>query len=191
MSAAQSRRRGAQPEHDSRADRMRALPSQNEQTATIPRIATRECQPCRATTSVACWRAENPLKWACASGVTHASGDDRERRSRTTWAWTSSRPSASVIDLKRQSCAMGMRDGAAIKNRHTRKKCGHQRTTGCALAALPPINGKDIVADTGAEKGTISHDAKRRPLQARVSRPKFVYRWAITSVRFSSTNRYC
>ena len=42
--------------------------------------------------------------------------------------------------------------------------------TGCALAAPPPIDGKDIVAETGAEKRTISHDAKRRPLQARVGR---------------------
>ena len=44
------------------------------------------------------------------------------------------------------------------------------RPTGCALAAPPPIGGHHIVADTGAEKGTISLDAKRRPLQARVGR---------------------
>ena len=43
-----------------------------------------------------------------------------------------------------------------------------QGPTACALAAPPPINGKDIVADTDAEKGMISLDAKRRPLQARV-----------------------
>jgi hypothetical protein len=42
--------------------------------------------------------------------------------------------------------------------------------TGCALAAPPPIDGYHIVADTSAEKGTISLDAKRRPLQARVGR---------------------
>ena len=42
------------------------------------------------------------------------------------------------------------------------------RPTGCALAAPPPINGKHIVAETGAEKRPISLDAKRRPLQARV-----------------------
>ncbi len=42
--------------------------------------------------------------------------------------------------------------------------------TGCALAAPPPIDGNHIVADTDAEKGTISLDAKRRPLQARVGR---------------------
>ena len=42
--------------------------------------------------------------------------------------------------------------------------------TGGALAAPPPIDGCTIVADTGAEKGTISLDAKRRPLQARVGR---------------------
>ena len=40
--------------------------------------------------------------------------------------------------------------------------------TGCALAAPPRIDGNDIVADTGAEKRTISLDAQRRPLQARV-----------------------
>jgi hypothetical protein len=40
--------------------------------------------------------------------------------------------------------------------------------TVCALAAPPPIDGNDIVAETSAEKRTISLDAKRRPLQARV-----------------------
>ena len=44
--------------------------------------------------------------------------------------------------------------------------------TGCALAAPPPIDGNHIVADTDAEKGTISLDAKRRPLQARVGRAR-------------------
>ena len=44
------------------------------------------------------------------------------------------------------------------------------RPTGCALAAPPPIDGNNIVADTGAEKRPISLDAKRRPLQARVGR---------------------
>ena len=43
-----------------------------------------------------------------------------------------------------------------------------RRLTGCALAAPPLINGNIIVADTDAEKRTISLDAKRRPLQARV-----------------------
>ena len=43
------------------------------------------------------------------------------------------------------------------------------RPTGCALAAPPLIDRNHIVADTGAEKGTIWLDAKRRPLQARVS----------------------
>ncbi len=42
------------------------------------------------------------------------------------------------------------------------------RPTGCALAAPPLIDGSHIVADIGAEKGTISLDAKWRPLQARV-----------------------
>ncbi len=42
--------------------------------------------------------------------------------------------------------------------------------TGCALAAPPPIDGKDTVAETGAEKRPILLDAKRRPLQARVGR---------------------
>ena len=44
--------------------------------------------------------------------------------------------------------------------------------TGCALAAPPPIDGNDIVAETEAEKRTISLDAKRRPLQARVGRER-------------------
>jgi hypothetical protein len=44
------------------------------------------------------------------------------------------------------------------------------RPTPCALAAPPPIDGNHIVAETGVEKGTISLDAKRRPLQARVGR---------------------
>ena len=44
------------------------------------------------------------------------------------------------------------------------------RPTGCALAAAPPIDGKHIVAESDAEKGTILLDAKRRPLQARVGR---------------------
>ena len=44
------------------------------------------------------------------------------------------------------------------------------RRTGCALAAPPPIDGKHIVAETGAKKRTILLDAKRRPLQARVRR---------------------
>ena len=47
--------------------------------------------------------------------------------------------------------------------------------TGCALAAPPPIDGCHIVTETGAEKRTISHDAKRRPLQARVGRLCFVF----------------
>ena len=46
----------------------------------------------------------------------------------------------------------------------------HARPTSCALAAPPLIDGNDIVADTSAEKGTISLDAQRRPLQARVRR---------------------
>ena len=42
--------------------------------------------------------------------------------------------------------------------------------TACALAAPPLIDRTSIVADTGTEKGTISLDAKRRPLHARVGR---------------------
>ncbi|KPV53565.1 hypothetical protein SE17_08930 [Kouleothrix aurantiaca] len=49
------------------------------------------------------------------------------------------------------------------------------RPTGCALAAPPPINGNTIVAETDAEKGTISLDAKRRPLQARVSPRRYCH----------------
>jgi hypothetical protein len=48
---------------------------------------------------------------------------------------------------------------------------GHGPTV-CALAAPPPIDGNDIVAETSAEKRTISLDAKRRPLQARVGRER-------------------
>jgi hypothetical protein len=58
------------------------------------------------------------------------------------------------------------------------KRCGIQSEkrlfdagpTGCALAAPLLINGNHIVAETGAEKRTISLDEKRRPLQARVGR---------------------
>ena len=46
----------------------------------------------------------------------------------------------------------------------------HARPTDCALAAPPPIDGNHSGADTGAEKGTISLDAQRRPLHARVGR---------------------
>ena len=45
------------------------------------------------------------------------------------------------------------------------EECG---PTGCALAAPPPIDGKHSGVDTDAEKRTISVDAQRRPLHARV-----------------------
>ena len=44
------------------------------------------------------------------------------------------------------------------------------RLTRGALAAPLLINGCHVVAETGAEKGTIAHDAERRPLHARVGR---------------------
>ena len=50
------------------------------------------------------------------------------------------------------------------------------RPTGCALAAPPLIDGGHIVAETSAEKRTISLDAKRRPLQARVGLAFLVWR---------------
>ncbi len=42
-------------------------------------------------------------------------------------------------------------------------------SNGLRFSGAAPIDGKSIVADTGAKKRTISLDAKRRPLQARVS----------------------
>ena len=39
---------------------------------------------------------------------------------------------------------------------------------GLRFSGAAPVDGEIIVADTGAEKCTISLDAKRRPLQARV-----------------------
>ncbi len=62
-----------------------------------------------------------------------------------------------------------------MEKRLSRNECNDENRdslhpTGCALAAPPPINGCHIVPETGAEKRTISLDAKRRPLQARVGR---------------------
>ena len=57
---------------------------------------------------------------------------------------------------------------SAIRDRDSFKT--ETRPTGCALAAPPLIDGNHIVAETDAKKRTISHDAKRRPLQARVGR---------------------
>ena len=63
------------------------------------------------------------------------------------------------------------RDGA-IAWKYTRFLCEmvvmERCPTGCALAAPPPIDGKDIVAEIDVEKRPILLDAKRRPLQARV-----------------------
>ena len=66
----------------------------------------------------------------------------------------------------RRSCAEAPETTVGDRDKFSPKT----RPTGCALAAPPPIKGSHIVADIDAEKRTISLDAKRRPLQARVGR---------------------
>ncbi len=51
-----------------------------------------------------------------------------------------------------------------------RKKFSWSWPNGLRFSGAAPIDGCHIVAETGAEKGTISLDAKWRPLQARVGR---------------------